>query len=159
MLFFSRSALIPFHSFATFLIGVWPQISYVAREVGCRWAAIFGGDRYLLIYISYHREDGRPVFCYSDVLPFTRCTEGGRPESGASRDTTKGVSTPDFDTQLPLWGSLVYMLLSSPETDKGLFEELELEFTDDSAPGQQLGSYTSADGNRRSPRFPQQIVR
>ncbi|KZT09384.1 uncharacterized protein LAESUDRAFT_757001 [Laetiporus sulphureus 93-53] len=111
-----------------------------------RWAVIFGGDRYVVIYISY-LHDRRPVFYISDTHPFSR--------NGLNEDARQ----PDFDRYLALWGALVYMLLTVDDTDETLMQVLHLRrLPEDNVPLPPMGRQETDDGILLSARLNHQPI-
>lgn len=117
------------------------QLSHHVKDDGARWAIVFGGDRYIIIYVSYHRRDGRPVFCVSDILRFSE------------NDLYDAGPVPDSDRAFPLWIAMLYMLLMEEGTQEGaqdtagkLWDLFGLENTqEDSIPAQPMGSFFHED--------------
>ena len=83
-----------------------------AVRTGCRWGGLFGGDRYAVLHFIHHQDGQGPDVLISDIVPFiTTAMPNGL-----------GLDPPSFDSHLPLWSALLYMLLSTPESDGALID-------------------------------------
>jgi hypothetical protein len=100
-------------------------LSYHATDIQprARWAVLFSGFKYFIIYIPQSIE--RPIFYCSPTLDF--CLAPGIPQE------------PNHQTQPPIWSILVYMLLVETFniSDNTLREKLGLSV---STPGETSSS-------------------